>query len=477
MGLCLLAGVLVVLFFLHYGKGAGKHRPDSGRLPSLAEINIRDASLDTVVEGLDQPWAMEFLAKDKLLITELAGTMKILDLANGQLKNVSGLPDIPSDERQIGLMDVVLHPDFSSNGLIYFSHAVRHEDGQERYATAISRAELHDNELSGLTRIVAGAPFTKSSGNFGGALAFGSDGHLYISMGDRSEGKYSQDTSSLIGKILRLTDNGDTPPDNPFVGDPATDERIYALGVRNPQGLVFDSLTGDLYESEHGPKGGDEINLIRAGANYGWPTITYGQKYKGGKIGVGTALPGLQQPLYFYLPSITASPIEIYRGAMFHEWEGNLLVGALKGEHISKLYLHNGSVISAKDILQEVKGRVRDIKVAADGSVYILQEKGRLYRLHRDNRQEKMETTEQASGQMIYETVCASCHDAGLGQVPALEDTAGWTPRIVQGRELLIRHAIDGYRLMPEKGLCEACSEEEIVAAVDYMLGKMAKTD
>ena len=252
-------------------RGRGKPMPYSGKLPSLASVNIRDAVLEKVAGGFKYPWAMEFLPNQELLITEFSGKMKILHLDDKTTDAVSGLPDIPSGRGQIGLMDVVLHPNFDENHVIYFSHAVRSEGEEELYATAVSRAELHDRQLKKVKRILVATPYGKSPSNFGGALAFDKSGYLYIATGDRSARNDSQNPKSLRGKILRLHDDGGTPADNPFLGDPKTDDRIYALGFRNPQGLVFDPASGDLYETEHGPMGGDEVNLVRRGRNYGWP--------------------------------------------------------------------------------------------------------------------------------------------------------------------------------------------------------------
>ncbi len=458
-------------------RGQGKPMPYSGKLPSLAGVNIRDAVLEKVSGGFKYPWAMEFLPDQRVLITEFSGKMKILHLADSSTETVSGVPDIPSGRGQIGLMDVVLHPDFKENQLIYFSHAVRSEGDEELYATGVSRAELHGSQLREVKRIIVAPPFGKSPSNFGGAMAFDKQGYLYVATGDRSQRNDSQNPKSLRGKILRLLDNGETPGDNPFLDDPETDDRIYALGFRNPQGLVFDPASGDLYESEHGPMGGDEVNLIRRGGNYGWPRITYGSNYTTRMIGVGTAKAGLEQPLYYYLPSLAISPLEIYRGTMFPEWDGDLLVGALKAAHINKLDLRDGAILSEHRILTELNDRVRDIKVSPDGSVYILvQNHGRVYRLYRDPTGKGLETPRLRSGKNTYELVCASCHSTGLRQIPQINDPSQWVDRLSQGPEVLYSHSIDGLRGMPPKGLCESCLDKEIKAAVDYMLGKIKKT-
>ncbi|MFK8049162.1 MAG: PQQ-dependent sugar dehydrogenase [Halioglobus sp.] len=455
-------------------RGPGKPMPYSGKLPTLAAVNIRDAVLEKVAGGFKYPWAMEFLPSRELLITEFSGKMKILNLDDRTTEAVTGLPDIPSGRGQIGLMDVVLHPGFAENHLIYFSHAVRSEGEEELYATAVSRAELHGRELRAVERVFVALPYGKSPSNFGGALAFDKSGYLYITSGDRSKRNDSQNPKSLRGKILRLKDDGGIPADNPFLDHPETDDRIYALGVRNPQGLVFDSISGDLYETEHGPMGGDEVNVVRRGGNYGWPRITYGSNYTTQMIGVGTAESGLEQPLYYYLPSLAISPLEIYRGKMFPEWEGDLLVGALKAAHINKLDLREGAILSEHRILTELNDRVRDIKVAPDGSVFILvQNHGRVYRLYRDPTGKGLETPRLRSGKNTYELVCASCHSSGQSHIPQIDDPSQWTARLLKGAEVLYANSIDGFKGMPPKGLCESCLDKEIVASVDYMLKKI----
>ncbi len=455
-------------------RAPGQPKPYHGDLPSVAWINVRDAILDQVVKGLDFPWAFEFVAPDELLITEFGGAMKLYNLTRGELRNVEGLPDIPSGVGQVGLMDVALHPRFADNGLIYFSHAVLSRKDAKKRATAVSRAVLEGDRLRDVQQIFVATPFGGSPSNFGGALEFDDAGYLYIGTGDRSRQKQAQLVDTLTGKIIRLTADGEVPSDNPFVGDPEVDDRIYALGVRNPQGLVFDAVSGLLYETEHGPMGGDEVNIIRRGANYGWPTITYGANYSTQRIGSGTRAPGMEQPLFYYLPSIAVSPLTIYRGDMFPEWEGDLLVGALKGAHVNKLDLVDGVIKSEQRILAELKGRVRDVKVAADGSIYILvQNGGRIHRLYRDPDNAALERPKVRNGAAVYKLVCASCHSAGLELVPQLSRPGDWPDRVAKGKAVLYQHTIEGFGDMPPRGLCENCTDEELRGAVDYMLRQL----
>ena len=453
----------------------GQPAPYHGELPSLADINVRDAVLDVVSTGLAYPWAMEIISSTEALVSEFAGSIQRVNLVDGSRTPLEGLPEIPSGRGQIGLMYIALHPDFASNGLVYFSHAVASPDGEERYATGLSRGRLEGNQLLDVERLLVAEPFTSSPANFGGALEFDAEGLLYLGIGDRSVNYRAQETDSLHGKILRLSEDGTAAPGNPFVGDPAVDDRIYALGVRNTQGLVYDRVSGHMFQTEHGPMGGDEVNIIEAGKNYGWPVITYGANYTTAKIGLGTAQDGMEQPLYYYTPSTAVSPITIYRGDMFSEWEGHLLVGALKGAHVSKLALVDGQIRSARAILQEAKGRVRDLKVGADGSLYVLvQNGGRLLRLYRDPEREDLDRPMERNGVTVYRQLCSTCHSSGQDMILQLNDPKAWEPRLAQGIEMLYRNTIDGIGDMPAKGLCDNCSDAEIRAAVDFMVARLA---
>jgi glucose/arabinose dehydrogenase len=452
-------------------RGKGQPRAYGGDLPSMAGVNIRNAIADTVYRGLAYPWAFEFTPSGDVLVTEFRHGLSRLDLSDGSRRVIEGMPEFATGSGQLGMMDIALHPDFASNGVIYLSHALEDPDHKGRYATAVTRAELADDRLRNRRLIFLSLPYEPSNSNLGGALAFGPDGLLYIGTGDRSRELRSQDGTSLNGKIIRLTAEGEVPADNPFIGTEGVDDRIYALGVRNPQGLVFDSATGALYESEHGPMGGDEVNLILPGHNYGWPIITYGANYNTQKKGVGTSRQGLEQPLYYYLPSIATSPLTQYRGDMFPEWDGHLMVGALKGAHVSLLDLQGERVISQQAVLNELQGRVRDIKIASDGAVYVLlQNGGRLVRLYRDFDSAEVEQSESRKGGVVYSFSCAGCHSSGSPGVPQLIDTAAWESIARKGVEQLLVNTRDGYGAMPPRGLCDNCSDAELLAAVRFML-------
>jgi aldose sugar dehydrogenase len=445
--------------------------PYCGNLKSLARINVRNGVLDQVFSGLARPWAMEFLSAEQLLVSEQAGVLKRINLTDGTATVIQGMPKIPANNKQIGLMDIVLHPQFDHNSLVYFSYVAANPSGDGSYTTAVARGKLVDDELIDVQQIFVAKPYLAMPVQFGGALEFDASGHLLVATGDRAEKFPAQDLQSFNGKILRLHDDGSIPAHNPFVGRAGANPEIFAYGLRNPQGLVYDPVSDTLYEAEHGPMGGDEVNVIKAGLNYGWPTIGYGSHYNTSQMSVSTAMERMEQPLFFYLPSIATSPIEIYRGGMFPEWEGNLLVGALKGAHVNKLYLVDGKVKSEQRILQEMKGRVRDIKVASDGSIYFLiQNQGRVFRLYRDTTNTELDQPIERSGEAIYMTICASCHSADLPGTPHLSDTRDWSARLGNGINSLYESALQGYNGMPARGMCTNCSETEIKAAVDYMI-------
>ncbi|MBU1188418.1 MAG: PQQ-dependent sugar dehydrogenase [Gammaproteobacteria bacterium] len=471
--------------------------------PSLAALNIRDARLQQVFAGLEHAWAFEFLDSDNLIITEKDARMSVLKLSTGQLQQLRGLPRIAISKVQTGLLDVALHPRFASNRRLYFSYVAPDHSGRY-FTTAVATAILQDLALTDVQDIVRLQPYGWSPSNFGGALAFDDAGYLYVSIGDRSEQMIAQDGSSLAGKILRLHDDGRVPEDNPHVDDPLIDARIYALGVRNPQGLHYDVASGLLIESEHGPMGGDEINLIRAGHNYGWPLISYGQNYTlegiglnpqqadndmtrlhflthpDAQIGAGEALPGMQQPLFYYLPSRATSPLLLYRGSMFPEWDGDLLVGMLKGQHVSKLdfAIDHLSIRSEHAMLGELKDRVRDIKTAQDGSLFVLTQNRGLWRLYRQHDNQDAAVVDTSNpGQIVYRNVCTGCHDDGVGGAPMLGNKQDWQSILQQDTATTYNHTLDGYGNMPARGLCNLCTDEQVTAAVDYMLKKAVNSD
>lgn len=456
---------------------SGQPPPYHGNLPSLAAVNERDARLEVVVAGLLRPWAFEFLNDDEVLINEFRGSMQRLRLSDGQLTEVTGLPEIANDTEQSGLLDLALHPDYLRNHRIYFSYVITDAATGKYRKTVVDTAIIERGKLIDLQRIVEGDPWGWSPSNFGGALAFDDQGYLFITIGDRSDAQIAQMGDKLPGKLLRLHDDGTIPTDNPFIADPAVDDRIYALGLRNAQGLHFDPPSGLLLTAEHGPMGGDEVNVIRPGGNYGWPLITYGKSYTTATISPDTHRDGLLQPLFYYLPSEAISPLTVYRGAMFPAWDGDVLVGTLKGKHVSKLDLDlrssadpmAGVVRSEYPILTELKERVRDIKVDAAGAIYILTQPGKLYRLWQPAATSAA-VKKALPGAAIYGVVCAGCHDTGANAAPMLSQPQQWQTILKQSAQVTHAHVINGYRGMPERGLCYQCSDDELIATTGFML-------
>ena len=442
-----------------------------GQLASLAAINIRNAELEIVIDGLDEPWAIEFLDSEEALITERRGRLLRVAVSltdESSLSEITGLPEIATMHQQTGLLDLALHPEFEENRLIYFSYAEPDPDTGRYFRTQVARARLEANRLHDVRLLLPDGEYGWSPSNFGGALWFDRHGRLLISMGDRSEDVLSQRGERLEGKILRLHDDGSVPPDNPFIDDPKIDDRILALGVRNVQGMMRDPEGSEIYMTDHGPLGGDEINVLKAGANYGWPRITYGLAYSTAPMGEGTHAEGLIQPIFYYLPSEAISPLLVYRGRMFPEWNGDLLIGALKGQHVSRLDLDGGRIRSEYPLLDEIGSRIRDLKTAADGAVWILTQDGDLLRLSRTEPLAPAKRT--PNGERVYQLVCAGCHDTGAADAPRLDEACRWRRLAQRPVESLYRNTLNGIGNMPERGLCYSCSEEHLFRAVDYML-------
>ena len=446
-----------------------------GSLPGLVGLNIRDAVLEEVLGGLTYPWAFEFLNDEEILITEISGRLLRYHLNDEKITEISGLPDIAGGFPQVGLLDIEVHPQFASNGRIYFSYVQLDPVTRQFFRTAVATAVLQGDHLVGLEHILESGSFSWSPSNFGGALEFDDKGFLYISIGDRSEDWNVPQGHRLEGKILRLHADGSIPKDNPFIGNEKIDDRIYVLGVRNPQGLHFDAVSGRLFEAEHGPMGGDEVNIIESGKDYGWPEITYGRDYTMDLVGSGTHKTGLQQPIFYYLPSRAISPITVYRGSMFHEWDGDLLVGALKGKQVSKLDLDGDRIRSEHTILTGIKARIRDIKVARDGSIYVLAQTGRLYRLYRKPKQTGPEVPQDT--ELLYQLICSGCHDSGAYEAPRMSVRSDWDAVLQQPIKKTYRNTIEGLNNMPKRGLCGMCTDKFLRVLVDEMLDKVRRLD
>lgn len=322
-----------------------------------------------VAKGLNHPWSMAFLPDGSVLVTEREGRLRII--RNGQLdpKPIAGVPAVHTGS-QAGLFDVVLHPQFAQNGILYLTYA---SGTRAANATRVARARFDGRALSDVKVIFEASPLKDTNNHYGARMAFLADGTFALAIGDGFEYREAaQDKGSHMGKIVRLKDDGSVPSDNPFVNEPDSARGLYTTGHRNQQGLAFDPVTGLLWSTEHGPRGGDELNLIVPGRNYGWPLITYGMDYSGAYVSPYKQRPGLEQPVVDWTPSIAPSGTAVYRGDKFPAWEGDILVGALAHTHLRRVDIDgNGQVAGESRLLTELGYRIRDVRVSPDGYIYL----------------------------------------------------------------------------------------------------------
>jgi glucose/arabinose dehydrogenase len=322
-----------------------------------------------VAEGLQQPWSVAFLPDGRMLVTEKPGRLRLV--VNGKLlaEPVAGMPQV-TVHGQGGFFDAVPHPQFEKNQLVYLSYAARGDDG---VGTELARGKLVDGRLENVQVLFRQKPKGKSGNHFGGRIVFDRAGFLYLTLGDRGDMPRAQRPDDHAGSVIRLHDDGRVPADNPFVGKAGWKPEKFDLGHRNQQGAALHPVTGVLWTHEHGPQGGDEINIIRAGTNYGWPVITYGVNYgTGTKIGEGTQKEGMAQPLYYWVPSIAPSGMAFYTGDKFPKWKGDLFVGSLKFQLLVHLRLDGEKVVKEERLLQGALGRIRDVRMGPDGFLYLV---------------------------------------------------------------------------------------------------------
>ncbi|HEX6734478.1 MAG TPA: PQQ-dependent sugar dehydrogenase [Azonexus sp.] len=344
-----------------------------------------DFRVGIVAAGLEHPWAVAFLPDGRYLVTERPGRLRLI-AADGRLdpRPVAGVPAVAA-VGQGGLLDVVLHPQFAANGWVYLSYAGAGPGG---IGTEVARGRLvgdaAGSRLENLQVIYRQQPKSNGQVHFGSRLVFDRAGFLYITQGDRGEMERAQRLGDLAGKLVRLHDDGRIPADNPWQGQAGARPEIFSLGHRSMQGAALHPVSGELWTHEHGPQGGDEINVARRGRNYGWPVITYGVNYGiGTKIGVGTHQDGLEQPLHQWTPSIAPSGMAFYTGERFPGWRGNLFVGALKFQTLVRLELDGERVVREERLLTGREGRIRDVRQGPDGLLYLLTDApdGKLLRL------------------------------------------------------------------------------------------------
>jgi glucose/arabinose dehydrogenase len=342
---------------------------------SLGELNV------TKLAGqLKDPWAVVILPDGSFLVSEKRGVLLLFSSAGDSMR-VSGVPDVV-DKGQGGLLDVVASRDFATTGTIFITYSKRQSRGVGT-ALVSGTLDVKNAKLSNVKPLFEMQAGTEGGRHFGSRVVEGRDGYLYVTVGERGDRPAAQDLSRHNGSVIRVARDGGVPSDNPFVGTAAAQPEIWSYGHRNPQGAALDGL-GRLWVAEHGAKGGDEVNRVRRGANYGWPVISYGEHYSGQKIGEGTQKAGMEQPNFYWDPSIAPSGLMIYSGKMFPEWKGDFFIGSLKFDHIARLDRSGDTLRAGEQIKSRETGRVRDVREAPDGSIWFLSSDRRgLFRISR----------------------------------------------------------------------------------------------
>lgn len=322
---------------------------------------------EVVVDGLEIAWGMTFLPDGSMLITEKNGD--IVKFQDGKKQALTGGPEV-YQRGQGGLLDIILHPDYEENGWIYMSYSSSEGEG-DGGNTAIMRTKLNGTQFTNTEVLYKATPNTTRGQHFGSRMVFDRDGYLYFSIGDRgNHDENPQDITRDAGKVYRIHDDGRIPQDNPFVGRAGAKEAIYSYGHRNPQGMILHPETGEVWVHEHGPQGGDEINVVKKGENYGWPLVTFGENYGGGAISDQTTNPEMEDPIYQWTPSIAPSGFEYVTSDKYPSLKGNLLVGSLKFQYLEHVIIDGTNVQKREKLLENI-GRVRDVKQAPDGNIYV----------------------------------------------------------------------------------------------------------
>lgn len=332
---------------------------------------------ELVVSDLTIPWGMTFLPDGSMLITEKSG--ELIHFKDGIKTNIEGVPDVYL-RGQGGFLDIELHPDYENNGWIYMTHASS-EGEEEGGNTALIRAKLNGTSLVEIEQLYKAGPNSKKGQHWGSRIEFDDEDYLYFSIGDRgNRDENPQDITRDCGKIYRLNDDGTIPENNPFVDVENAKTAIFSYGHRNPQGMAKNPFTGAIWVNEHGPKGGDEINVVEKGKNFGWPVISYGINYNGTSFTDITEKEGMEQPLFYWVPSIAPSGMAIVSSDTYPDWEGNVLVGALKFKYLERLILEDNKVVKREKLFEDI-GRVRNVVQAPDGYIYIAVEGKGIYKI------------------------------------------------------------------------------------------------
>jgi len=351
--------------------------------PALSQtFSSEDTSfkLETVADGLNHPWSLAFLPDGSQLVTEREGQLRLIKNNQLQPDPIPGVPELVVSG-QGGLLDVILHPNFADNRTLFLSYA--HKISREGMTTRVARATFDGQKLQNVDVIFEALPRSSTSRHFAGRMEFDSNGNLYVAVGDRGEMDRAQNTSDDAGGVHRLTINGDPAPGNPFTGEGSANATFFTYGNRNIQGMTRHPETGDIWTHEHGPRGGDEVNILRSGANYGWPKVTYGIDYSGLSITDKTTMPGITDPLHYWVPSIAPSGMAFYTGDLFPAWQGDLFVGALKMRKLVRLRFEESNLVEEEDLLMDLNERIRDVRMGPDGALWLLTDSsnGKVYRV------------------------------------------------------------------------------------------------
>lgn len=366
----LLLSILATGIMLVACKSNGQNNGDQ-QLRTGEPITSEKATfhVDTLHTGLDNPWGMAWLPDGRLLVNERKGEILVFDGDTYSGNKLTGFPET-YERGQGGLLDIQLHPQYADNGWIYVTYA---KPGQGGGSTTLIRFKLDGNQVSNLEELYQTQPLSNSGVHFGSRIIFDNEGYLYFSTGERGTKENSQNLANDMGKVHRLHDDGRIPSDNPFVNESGAKPSIWSYGHRNVQGMVYDAANNIIYATEHGPRGGDELNIVEKGKNYGWPVITYGIDYSGAIISELTEKEGMEQPIHYWTPSIAACGLLFYTGDKFPAWQGNLFSGALALTHVARVEVSNGKYTHEEKLLDQI-GRVRQVAQSPEGYIYVLTE-------------------------------------------------------------------------------------------------------